>query len=64
MFPQFHVDSPGPAPYAIVTGHSDDGVQLIDVSDPTNPVAVGSATDGVNGFDVLGGAAGGRLSDG
>ena len=33
--------------------HSDDGVQLIDVSDPSSPVAAGSATDGVNGFDVL-----------
>ena len=38
---------------AIVTGIDDDGVQLIDVSDPSNPVAVGSATDGVGGFDKL-----------
>jgi len=28
-------------------------VQLIDVSDPSSPVAMGSATDGVNGFDKL-----------
>ena len=37
-------------------GNADDGVQLIDVSDPSTPVAVRSATDGVNGFDELDGA--------
>jgi len=44
--------------YAIVASREDDGVQLIDVSDPSAPVAVGSATDGVNGFDELDGAIG------
>ena len=42
--------------YAIVTGIDDDGVQLIDVSDPSAPVAVSSATDGVDGFEELDGA--------
>ena len=48
----------GTSTYAIVASWSDDGVQLIDVSDPSSPVAVGSATDGVNGFDRLDGARG------
>ena len=43
----------GASTYAIVSGFNDDGVQLIDVSDPSSPLAMGSATDGVNGFDVL-----------
>ena len=46
----------GTSTYAIVASYTDDGVQLIDVSDPSSPVAVGSATDGVNGFDELDGA--------
>ena len=49
--------------YAIVAsydddGQHDDGVQLIDVSDPSNPLAVGSATDEVDGFARLNGASG------
>ena len=48
----------GASTYAIVTGDADDGLQLIDVSDPSTPVAVGSATDGVNGFDELNGPRG------
>ena len=44
--------------FAIVASVNDYGVQLIDVSDPSAPVAVGSATDGVGGFDVLDLAAG------
>merc|ERR1711935_513630 len=46
----------GASTYAIVAGTSDVGVQLINVSDPSSPVAVGSATDGVNGFDKFDGA--------
>jgi len=46
----------GSSTYAIVASLIDDGVQLIDMSDPSSPVAVGSATDGVGGFDVLDGA--------
>ena len=42
--------------YAIVASMYDYGVQLIDVSNPTSPVAVGAATDGSNGFDELDGA--------
>ena len=44
--------------YAIVVSMNDAGVQLIDVSNPYAPVAVGSATDGVGGFDELNGAHG------
>ena len=44
----------GTSTYAIVASFSDNGVQLIDVSDPSSPVAMGSATDGVNGFNKLG----------
>ena len=46
----------GTSTYAIAAGYTGDGVQLIDVSDPSSPAAVGSATDGVNGFDELDGA--------
>ena len=45
----------GTSTYAIVASFSDNGVQLIDVSDPSRPVAMGSATDGVNGFTGLDG---------
>ena len=44
--------------YAIVASYVSNGVQLIDVSDPSVPVAVGSASNGVNGFTRLGGASG------
>jgi hypothetical protein len=46
----------GSSTYAIVAAYYDDGVQLIDVSDPSSPVALGSATDGQNGFTELDGA--------
>ena len=46
----------GESTYAIVASHTDDGVQIIDISDPDNIVAKASATDGVNSFDVLDGA--------
>ena len=45
----------GTSTYAIVASWNDDGVQLIDVTDPSSPVAMGSATDGVNGFTGLDG---------
>ena len=35
----------GSATFAIVASNADDGVQLIDVSDPHAPVAAGSAWD-------------------
>jgi hypothetical protein len=50
--------SVGSSVYAIVAALSDDGVQIIDVSDPSSPVAVGSATDGAGGFEGLDGAVG------
>jgi hypothetical protein len=46
----------GGSPYAIVASWFDDGIQLVDVSDPSSPVAVGAATDGVGGFTELAGA--------
>ena len=35
----------------------DDGVQIIDITNPSNPTAVSSITDGVDGFTELKGAA-------
>ena len=46
----------GSSTYAIVTGQTDDGVQIIDISDPANIVAKDAETDGVNGFTELDGA--------
>ena len=43
----------GSSTYAISTAWTDNGVQIIDISDPTNIVAVDSATDGENGFTKL-----------
>ena len=48
----------GSSTYAIVTGFNDDGVQIIDISDPADITATDSETDGVNGFDMLGTAGG------
>ncbi|MCB1044840.1 MAG: hypothetical protein KDC35_18010 [Acidobacteria bacterium] len=45
-------------PYAIVTGELDNGVQIINLSDPTNIIAVDAETDGANGFTELQGARG------
>ena len=39
--------------YAIVASQRSNGVQLIDVSVPSNPIAVASAADGDTGFDEL-----------
>ena len=47
----------GSSTYAIVVGELD-GVQIIDISDPTDIVAKDSETDGENGFDELAGASG------
>ena len=44
----------GDSTYAIVTSYSHvGGVQLIDVSDPSSPIAVGAATHGHDGFTEL-----------
>ena len=42
--------------YAVVAAPSDRGIQIIDLTDPANPSAVSSATDGRDGFDELNGA--------
>ena len=34
----------GGKPYAVVAAYNDDGVEIIDISDPTNPTSVGRAT--------------------
>ncbi len=43
--------------YALVAASNDFGVQIIDITDPANPVPVASVTDG-NTFDTLAGARG------
>ena len=48
----------GGFPYAIVVAEIDDGVQIIDLRDPTNIVATDAETDDANGFTVLDGAVG------
>ena len=44
--------------YAIVTGNSDNGVHIFDISDPANIVAKDAETDGANSFTELDGAQG------
>ena len=44
----------GGATYAIMGSYDDNGVQVIDLSDPTDPTPVASATDGANGFKLNG----------
>ena len=44
--------------YAIVTSESEDGVQIIDVSNPADILALDSETDNANGFTVLDGPSG------
>ena len=46
----------GGSTYAIVASYIDNGVQIIDISDPTNIVARDAETDGANGFTQLDGA--------
>ena len=46
----------GGSTYAIVAASNDSGIQIVDVSDPSNPVPVSSATDGEGGFTELDGA--------
>ena len=44
--------------YALAVGHDDNGIQIININDPANPTATASLTDGVGGFNTLGGATG------
>ena len=46
----------GSSTYALVASYSDNGVQIIDITDPFNPVPIAAVTDGVNGFEELEGA--------
>ncbi len=36
----------GGKPYAVVAAYDDDGIEIIDISDPTNPTSVGRLADG------------------
>ena len=40
-------------PYALVASNFDNGVQIIDITDPVHPVATAAIFDGRNGFDAL-----------
>lgn len=44
--------------YALVTGYDDDGVQIINISDPASPTATAAVKDGEDGFTELDGPAG------
>ena len=44
--------------YALAVGHEDNGIQIININDPSNPTATASLTDGIGGFNTLGGATG------
>ena len=48
----------GNSTYALVTANNDDGVQIIDITDPAMPTAVAAVTDGADGYTALNGAAG------
>ncbi len=48
----------GGSVYALVSAYDDNGVQIMDITDPANPLAVASVTDDVDGFDMLYGARG------
>ena len=48
----------GDSTYALVAAYDDDGVQIIDISNPSDPKAVAAIEDGVDGFDRLKGAVG------
>ncbi len=39
--------------YALVASFLDDGIQIIDITDPASPMAVASVTDGKDGFTKL-----------
>ena len=39
--------------YALVAGQEDDGVQIIDITDPYNPIAVSAVFDEQDGYDEL-----------
>ena len=45
----------GSSTYALVASHDDSGVQIIDITDPTDPVAVSAVSNSNSGYK-LGGA--------
>jgi len=52
------IETIGQTTYAIVASWGDNGMQIIDISDPYNPISVASAIDSQNGFDKLYAASG------
>ena len=46
----------GTSTYALVAAATDDGVQIIDITDPASPAATASVAHGAGGFDTLDGA--------
>ena len=46
----------GSSTYALVASYSDNGVQIINITDPFRPVPLAAVTDGVDGFEELEGA--------
>ena len=42
--------------YALVASIADDGIQIIDITNPAAPTAVSSIINGTNGFNTIGGA--------
>ena len=44
--------------FAVITAFGDDGVQIVDVTDPANPAPVASVTDEEDGYEALDGARG------
>jgi hypothetical protein len=44
--------------FAVITAFDDDGIQIVDVTDPTKPVPVSSVADNLEGYDALDGARG------
>ena len=46
----------GESTYALAASYDDDGVQIMDISDPANPTATAVARDGQGGFTELNGA--------
>ena len=48
----------GSSTYALVASFDDDGIQIIDITDPASPTAVSAVSDEENGFTELDGARG------
>ena len=44
----------GSSTYALVSAYDDDGVQIIDITDPFDPSPVAAMTDGEGGFELAG----------